>query len=154
MHTELQQNRRIVQDFASTSLATIPNQFGRLVYVSSLRDLGTNVYEHAGLSAMYPARAVQCALEQCHEELFERILESPLPMQESDLRSHLAAVPGGLRSAATNWLKMEAYRSLLPVGAPDYLKELFCSNMRTILDIIVNDAPSNTSQPEPSATLP
>jgi hypothetical protein len=140
--TQLQQNRRIIQDFTATSLAGLPNQFARLVYVSSLRDLATNRYEHAGLSAVYPPNAVQRALEQCHEELFERVLESPLPVQEDDLRSYLAPVPGGLRSAASNWLRMEAYRSFLPVGSPEYLKELFCSNVRTILDIVTKECSS------------
>lgn len=138
--TQLQQNRRIIQDFTSTELASISNPFARLAYMVSLRDLGSNVYEHPGLAAVYPREAVQQALEQCHEELFERILESPLPVQEEDLRSCLASMPAGLRTAASSWRKLEAYRRLLPLESPDYLKELFCSNIRTILDIIMKEA--------------
>jgi hypothetical protein len=41
-----------------------------------------------------------------------------------------------LRVAVTNWRKLEAYRALLPAEAPDYLKELFSSNVRAILEIL------------------
>lgn len=139
--TQLQQNRRIMQDFASTALAPMSNSFARLVYLASLRDLGTNLYEHAGLAAVYGKDAVQQALRHCHEELFERILELPLPVQEQDLREYFASLPGGVGVAASNWRKLEAYRGLLPVDAPDYLRELFCSNVRAIVEIAAKEAP-------------
>jgi hypothetical protein len=134
--TQLQQNRRIIQDLTLSTLARICNPFSRLAYLASLRDISTNVYDHAGLSALYPQAAVQQALEQCHQELFERILEAPLVSQEEDLRAHLRSLPNGSRSAAAQWRRLEAYRGLLPADSPDYLKELFCSNVRTILEIL------------------
>ena len=94
--TQVQQNRRIIHDLASSTLVPIPTAFGRLAYLASLRDLATNVYEHAGLAALYPPEAVRQALEQCHEELFERVLEMPLTLQEEDLRRHLSSSAGGL----------------------------------------------------------
>ena len=41
-----------------------------------------------------------------------------------------------MRSAVTQWRKLEAYRLLLTVDSPDYLKELFCSNIRMLLEIL------------------
>jgi hypothetical protein len=134
--TQLQQNRRVIHDFTSTTLAMIPSAFARLTYMASLRDLSSGRYEHAGLTAVYPPEAVQQALEQCHEEIFERILESPLEEQEQDLRAHLETVESGLCVAVTQWRKLEAYRMLLPTDAPDYLRELFCSNIRALLEIL------------------
>jgi hypothetical protein len=134
--TQFQQNRRVIQDFTSTTLAIIPSAFARLNYMASLRDLSSGRYEHAGLTALYPQEAVQQALEKCHEEIFERILESPLEEQEQDLRAHLAGVEPGLCVAVSHWRKLEAYRTLLPAEAPDYLKELFCSNIRALLEIL------------------
>jgi hypothetical protein len=134
--TQLQQNRRVIQDFTSTTLAMIPSAFARLTYLASLRDLSSGRYEHAGLTAVYEREAVQQALAQCHEEIFERILESPLREQERDLRAHLENAESGLYTAVTHWRKLEAYRTLLPVEAPDYLKELFCSNIRALLEIL------------------
>ena len=137
--TQLQLNRRIVQDFTSTALARMESPFSRLAYLASLRDLPSNAYDHPGLTALYPREAVQQALEFCHVEIFERILETPLVVQEEDLRAHLRILPKGLRGTAVIWRKLESYRSLLPASSPEYLTELFCSNVRAILEILENE---------------
>ena len=140
--TQLQQNRRIIHDLTVSTLARISSPFSRLAYLASLRDISTNVYDHAGLNALYPQPAVQQALEQCHQELFERILELPLTVQQDDLRAHLRTSPNGSRNAAAQWRRLEAYRALLPADSPDYLKELFCSNVRAILEIVEKEPSS------------
>lgn len=134
--TQLQQNRRIIQDFTMTTLAGIPGLLSRLTYIASLRDLSSGRYEHAGLAALYPDAAIQQALEICHEQVFEKILETPLASQEMDLRTCLDAMQGGRDAAAVHWQRMDAYRVLMPEHAPEYLKELFCSNLRVLLDIL------------------
>jgi hypothetical protein len=136
MITQLQQNRRIIQDFTLTTLSAIPGEFGRLTYMASLRDLSSGRYEHAGLAALYPDEAVQQALELCHEQIFERVLETPLAKQELDLRECLEHMPSGLCSTLAHWRRMEAYRVLMPERAPGYLKELFCSNLRALLELL------------------
>lgn len=134
--TQLQQNRRVIQDFTLTTLAGIPGLFARLAYMASLRDLSSGRYDHAGLSALYPDAAIQQALQLCHEQIFERILESPLSSQEEDLRACLAGMEGGLTGTVVHWRGLEAYRVLVPEAAPDYLKDLFCSNLRALLEIL------------------
>jgi hypothetical protein len=134
--TQLQQNLRIVQDFTLTTLAVIPGHFARLAYVSSLRDLSSGRYEHAGLAALYPDEPLQQALQLCHEQIFERVLESPLSSQEEDLRNCLAGMEGGIQAAVTHWSSMESYRMLMPEQSPGYLKDLFCSNLRALLEIL------------------
>jgi hypothetical protein len=134
--TQLQQNRKVIQDFTVRTLAAIPGLFARLTYMASLRDLSSGRYAHEGLLAVYQGEAVQQALEQCHEEIFERLLESSLEEQERDLQSHLEMMEQGLCVAVAHWHKLEAYRNLIPAEAPDYLKELFCSNTRALLEIL------------------
>lgn len=134
--SKLQQNRRVVQDFTLNSLAGISGPFARLIYVASLRDLSSGRYEHQGLEALYPEEAVQQALELCHEQIFERILEMPLEKQLEDLRNCLAAMEGGLPTVVSHWRQLEPYRVLLPENAPGYLKELFFSNLRALLEIL------------------
>jgi hypothetical protein len=134
--TQLQQNRRVIQDFTLTTLAGIPGLFARLAYMASLRDLSSGRYDHAGLSALYPDAAIQQALQLCHEQIFERILESPLSSQEEDLRACLAGMEGGLAGTVAHWRGLEAYRVLVPEAVPDYLKDLFCSNLRALLEIL------------------
>jgi hypothetical protein len=137
--TQFQQNRRVIQDFTLRTLAAIPGAFARLTYMASLRDLSSGRYAHEGLLAVYQPESVQQALEQCHEEIFERLLESSLEEQESDLRAHLKGMEQGLCVAVAHWRKLEAYRSLVPADAPDYLKELFCSNTRALLEILAEE---------------
>src|SRR5215467_11383473 len=128
--TQFHLNRRIVQDFTSSALLPIDNPFSRLAYLASLRDLSSNAYHHSALGAIYPREAVQQALEYCHLEIFERILETPLAVQEQDLREHLRRLPKGMEGTGRLWRKLESYRALLPAAAPEYLAELFCSNVR------------------------
>lgn len=134
--TQLQQNRRIIQDFTLTTLAGIPSVFSRLAYMASLRDLSSGRYEHAGLAALYPDEAVQQSLQLCHEQVFERVLETSLEAQERDLRECLEHMPAGLCATVAHWRRMEAYRVLMPEREPGYLKELFCSNLRALLAIL------------------
>ena len=134
--TQLQQNRRVIQDFTLTTLAGIPGLFARLAHTASLRDLASGRYDHAGLSALYPDAAIQQALQLCHEQIFERILESPLSSQEEDLRACLAGMEGGLAGTVAHWRGLGVYRVLVPEAAPDYLKDLFCSNLRALLEIL------------------
>ncbi|HYL64967.1 MAG TPA: hypothetical protein VE077_20315 [Candidatus Methylomirabilis sp.] len=136
MITQLQQNRRIIQDFTLTTLAGISGEFARLAYMGSLRDLSSGRYEHAGLAALYPDEATQQALQLCHEQIFERILEMPLQRQLPDLRECLDRMPGSRCETVAHWRRLEAFRVLMPERAPAYLKDLFCSNLRALLEIL------------------
>jgi hypothetical protein len=101
------------------------------------------VYER--LAAAYSAERVAPVLARCHEEVFERLLEMPLTNQEEDLRRHLNSYLGSLaeevgrcRTGATSWI---------PPQSPSYLKELFCSNLNALLELLLDDqtrARSNT----------
>jgi hypothetical protein len=134
--TQLQQNSQVLQDFTLTTLESLPGYFSRLVYISSLRDLSSGRYEHAGLSVLYPDEAIQQAIEICHEQIFERILETPLQAQEKDLKLCFTSMEGNYREAIDHWRRLESFRVLLPEETPSYLKELFCSNMRALLEIL------------------
>ncbi len=136
---QFQQNRRVIEDFTSRTLAAIPTHYGRLLYISSLRDLASGRYCHEGLTAIYPEAAVQQALAHCHEELLAKILETPLAQQEWDLRACLGALEGDFWGIVARWLELESYRLLLPTGVPGYLRDLFCSNLRALLGIFAEE---------------
>ena len=133
---EFHQNHRVIEDFASTTLAGIPGDLCRLLHVATLRDMGTGRY-----------RAVHQALWVCHQELFEKILETSLERQEVELRKCLEGLGGRTGEIAGRWQEHEFYRVLIPSGAPSYLRELFCSNIAVLLDLIAADSPN----PRPNA---
>jgi len=136
MDDQILRNKSVVRDFTATTLAAIPNTFGRLIYITSLRDLSSGTYDHAGLAALYPQDAIQESLECCHHEIFQKILETPLSVQADDLRECLRGMPGSFKSTVSHWRQLESYRILPPGNAPDYLKELFFSNLRALLEIL------------------
>jgi hypothetical protein len=129
------QSRAVIEDFSTRTLAAIPSDFGRLSYISSLIDSNSGRYEHDGLKDLYPENAVQAALKHCHEELFSRILETPLKEQERDLRQCLDSAGEEIREEAKKWSKERPFQEMCPRGLPTYLRELFCSNMSALLAI-------------------
>ena len=128
-------SRCVFEDFTSRTLAVIPSDFGRLYYVNSLKDSLTGRYQHDGLMDMYSEESVQEALGQCHEELFSRILETPLAEQERDLRKCLEMGGDGFWMFVDAWRKDKSFQSMCPEGLPSYLKDLFCSNLGALLAI-------------------
>lgn len=130
-----QQSRSVIEDFTSRTLAAIPSDFGRLYYISSLKDEKTGRYQHDGLSKLYSEPSVQAALSHCHEELFSRILETPLSYQERDLRNCLNAAGVRFWVVVESWRETRYFQTMCPEGLPSYLDELFCSNMNALLAI-------------------
>ena len=138
------QNRRVIEAFTLGHLASISTQLGRIFYVTSLRDPATAIYHHPDLEALYSSGSVQDAIAYCHRELFERVLELPLDEQEKDLRRFFQGISRPPEQSARRWLEEESYRRLVPPGAPTYLADLFQSNMRVLLGLIV-DHPASLS---------
>jgi hypothetical protein len=134
-YQRFQQSRVVIEDFSSQTLAAIPSVFGRLYYVSSLKSLESGRYEHDGLLSLYPEGAIQAALVHCHEELFSRILETPLQEQAGDLRSCLDSAGDQYWAVVEEWQETRSYQTLCPEGLPDYLQDLFCSNMSALLSM-------------------
>jgi len=132
-------SRRLTEDFSTRTLAAIPSEFGRLIYLASLRDLASGRYSHEGLEALYPAAAVQETLARSHQEICEGILETPLARQENDLAICLKGFEGESGQVVSNWRELESYRALLPFGMPDYMRTLFCSNIETLLGVLDDD---------------
>ncbi len=134
-----QQTRKVVEDVTARTLAGIPTEFGKLLYLSSLRDISTGDYVHEGLAARYSRGAVQQALGYCHQELFLRVLEMPLEQQEWDLRACLEGMEGEFWGKLRRWRESEFYRLLIPSDSPEYLREIFLANVGALLDVVLEE---------------
>lgn len=137
-----QRSRAVIEDFSSQTLAAISSEFGRLYYVSSLKDSSSGRYEHDGLMSLYSENAVQAGLSHCHEELFSRILETPLKVQERDLSACLGSAGDLYWDVVESWRESRHFREMCPEGLPDYLQDLFCSNMAALLAIFSSKKPN------------
>jgi hypothetical protein len=127
------QNQLIIEEYVSQWLAPIPSEFGRLADVATLRDVTSGHYHHPALEEVYSESAVHQALLYCHEELFEKVVGTPLHLQEWDLRSHFARMDAPVAEIAFRWLEIEHFRSFVPMGTGPHLRDLFLSNTRAVL---------------------
>jgi len=109
-----QKSRTVIEDFTVRTLAAIQSDFGRLYYVSSLKNPATGRYEHDGLRQIYSEDSVQSALTHCHAELFARILETPLENQQDDLRLCLEPAGEKFSEVTKTWQESKFMRALCP----------------------------------------
>jgi hypothetical protein len=133
------QNQLIIEEYVSQWLAAIPSDFGRLADVATLRDVTSGHYHHPALEEVYPESAVHQALLSCHEELFEKVVGTPLDLQEWDLRTHFARMDAPVAEIASRWLEVEHFRCFVPMGIAPHLRNLFLSNTRAILIRLVRE---------------
>ena len=134
MQEQLHVNRQILYDLAVRYLEPLPGTFARLVYLAGLRDPQTGRYVHPDLYLVYPKESVHQALAECHEELFERSLELPLLEQQNELLECLESagqvIPEDLGK------RRVVFAAWIPPLAPDYLKELFQSNLQALSELV------------------
>lgn len=136
---QLRIHRQILYDLALHYLEPLNGSFARLAYLASLRNPSDSFYVHERLAALYGAVPVGESLAKCHEELFERLLEQPLAQQEKDLRSFVGTLPEGAQEGLKRCKgRMEDW---IPLAAPDYLKELFRSNLTALLELLREENP-------------
>ncbi len=132
--------QNVIQDVSESTLAGFQAEYGKLVYLASLRDLASGRYVHAGLEAIYGRRDTHEGLWQTHKQICMRILETPLGKQEADLALCLRGFEGELEEVIAHWRELEFYLALLPFGLPHYLRSLFSSNVEILLSVLQDDA--------------
>jgi hypothetical protein len=143
MLEHLQTHRQILFDLTANYLEPLNSAFQRLAYLFSLRDASSGRYVHDRLATIYGAERVDEVVANCHEEVFERLLEMPLHSQQEDLRQYLSSLPGGFEKNVHDC--GETARSWIPPHSPAYLKELFCSNLSALLELMLDNKPTARS---------
>ena len=131
---QLQVHKQIVYDVTAMELEPMPFFYQRLAYLAGLREPTTGAYTHPALSVRYPAERVSEALEACHEEIFERVLEMPLAAQEKDLVRYFEGALNGEALNAEACLRLS--KAWIPPHAPEYLKELYCANQGALCELV------------------
>jgi len=137
MLDHFQTTQQILFDLTANYLEPLSTAYGRLEYLASLRGEKPEKYVHEKLASLYGADAVHEVISQCHQEVFERLLEMPLKMQGEELREYLLSLPGTLGENVA--FCQRACEKWIPPLAPKYLKELYCSNLRVLLELLQDD---------------
>lgn len=134
MLDQFQNAQQILFDLTANYLEPLPTAYDRLDYLASLHVESPDKYVHEKLASLYGADPVDQVISQCHLEVFERLLETSLKAQGEELRTYLTSLPGSVEENATTCLKLG--QQWIPKHAPNYLKELYCSNLRVLLEVL------------------
>jgi len=131
------------------TLARIPTLFGRLVYLSSLRNQVSGLYEHHGLSQMFGDEQAGETLRRSHAQVFQDWLCLNLEQQKADLQEYLTELPGSPAAALAGWLRLAPYRNLAPAAAQDVEKQLYLSDLEMLLALLKREC--GAAFPDPAS---
>lgn len=134
MNERLHLHRKILYDLALHHLEPLPSNFSRLAYLAGLRNPSSGTYAETELCRTYGEGPVHRTLCNCHEELFERSLELSLEQQQKELSGYFEIQREGLPRDIQQ--RRDLLESWIPQQAPDYLKELFRSNVRVLCELL------------------
>jgi hypothetical protein len=135
-------------DLWRNTLSRIPSIFGRLVYLSSLRDPNTGRYEHHGLAQIFGQQEANLTLRRSHIDTFSTWLCFSLEEQKRDLEDYLAEA-GDKRTILANWSRLAPYRNFVPAEAREVERHLYSTDLETVLELFRNEY--GVSAPDPNA---
>jgi hypothetical protein len=117
------------------TLARIPTLFGRVLYLSSLRNQTSGAYEHPSLAQMVGDEEAGETLRRSHARVFQDWLCLTLEQQKADLQEYLAETPNPAIMLA-DWAASAAYQSWVPSTAQDVERRLFVGDLETLLALL------------------
>jgi hypothetical protein len=117
-------------------LQDLPNDLTRMIYLASLRDCNSGVYLHPQLSTGDRIEKADRALRTCHENIFRRLLTTPLQAYVLQLEEYIRYTRAERRTILKTWKSLQAYRATVPIGVLETSAELFCLNVEIALAVL------------------
>src|SRR5438067_5892283 len=114
------------------TLSQIPTVFGRLVYLSSLRDEASGRYVHDALSRLEGDEEADRTLRHNHQQIFSQWIASSLSDQKRDLDQYFTEIGGRIQSL---W----SHRNVVPPMAREVERQLYFADFETLLDLLQFD---------------
>ncbi|MEO7145481.1 MAG: hypothetical protein ABI165_18445 [Bryobacteraceae bacterium] len=141
--------RGAASDLWRNTLSQIPSIFGRLVYLSSLRNTNSGRYEHHGLALVFGDDEADRALRASHCEAFADWLDFTLEHQKADLDLYLSALVENKSLILETWLRLAPYRNLIPGVVASMERKLYMTEFETLLELLKNEY--GVAAPDPNA---
>jgi hypothetical protein len=132
--------RSALADLCKHTLSRIPTEFGRLIYLATLRDVNSGTYRHHGLSTAFGRDEAVRALRESHNAAFQSWLQMSLAEKNDDLRDYLRSLDDPQEEVVQYWLKSGAYRNYVPAAAMKPEADLFCRDVEILLELLRNEA--------------
>jgi hypothetical protein len=131
--------RTAAADLWRNTLLQIPSVFGRLVYLSSLRNAVTGKYEHHGLALMFGEDDARRALRKSHARAFSEWLGFNLEQQKADLDLYLSTVAADKSAIVENWLSVAAHKTFIPNSATTVEKRLYVADIEALIALLKSE---------------
>ena len=141
--------RGAAADLWRHTLSQIPTVFGRLVYLSSLRDPNSGRYEHFGLAQAYGEGQAHQTLAESHQSVFRQWLSFNLEQQKADLECYLESLGGDRRVILETWSRVAPYRNLVPAAVGNPERRLYLADLETVLELLKSEC--GVACPDPDA---
>ena len=131
--------RTAVSDLWRNTLSQIPSVFGRLVYLSNLRNSNTGRYEHHGLALVFGEDEANRSLKKSHTQAFAEWLRFNLEQQKADLDLYLSGLYEDKRTILETWLKLAPYRNVIPSSVRGVARHLYLADLTALIDLLKNE---------------
>jgi hypothetical protein len=122
-------------DLLQRSLAKLPGDLARLIYLASTRDYNTGTYHHDGLAVRFRPDAASKALEIAHRQIFYRVSSFSLEELVRELELYLNSSHESAIEILRTWQQLEPYRVAVPVEVNPAVARLFLSNVKLALAV-------------------
>ena len=141
--------RGAASDLWRNTLSQITTVFGRLVYLSSLRNANTGHYEHHGLELVFGEKEADKAMRRTHVQAFDEWLNYSLEQQKADLDSYLVAFGDKRAAVVDTWLRLTPYKAVVPTSCRNAERDLFFTEFSVLLELLKNEY--GVDGPDPDA---
>jgi hypothetical protein len=142
-------DRSAAADLWRNTLSQIPTTFGRLIYLASLRDQNTGTYRHHGLAQLFDEEQADLTMRQSHSQVFSEWLCFNLQQQKKDLEGYLEELHEDKKTILATWIRLAPYRSYMPANAREVERNLFITDLETVLELLRYDYA--VASPDPDA---
>jgi hypothetical protein len=124
------------EDLRRRTLSHAPRSLDRLIYLASMRDYNTGLYQHAGLAERFSPEAACEALADCHREAFRELLLASLKDIVEQLETYMISTETDRSDFVQTWKDLEPYRVAVPVGTDSLSVDFLSSNLKIALTIL------------------
>jgi hypothetical protein len=123
-------------DLEARTLAKVPGDFARLIYLASTRDYNSGQYYHEGLARQFTEQVAREALASCHKDVFKRLALCSLKKLVEELETYVGSTHLPMGDLLRAWENLQPYRIAIPLDCSPLIARFFESNVKAALTVL------------------
>jgi len=128
-----------VEQIWQRSLVRILSSYGRLVYISGLRDPDTGRYEYFGAEADSSNTNASRTLMRLHEGIFQDWVDMSLEQKMADIQLYISSLDQVDRAELIDaWQRLTPYKNLVPASIVGPERRRHFSDIEALLGLLKN----------------